>query len=664
MDATIRPGASTLLLTNDAGEQSSVPMISGSLHYYHLKKDAWPRCLDKAKALGLEVVQSYVPWAIHERRARNYDFQSADDRYERDLPAFLRACHERELNVILRPGPHINGELTGFGYPWRLLEDKRIQARGAKGNAAIFAVPPRAFPVPSYASEHFLEEADHWLNAFTEIVAPYCFPHGPLVAAQVDNELSFFFRTGAYDLDYHPDSLALYRRFLSERYDDALPACYGAGANADGIEPPRSFAATTAADLLPHLDWLRFKEWSQLHALRRLAQPLRQALPGLPLIHNFPGSLWGESLSVAEAETVVDIAGYDLYPRGRDHQGVKELCSKLAGDSRLPLIPELACGSWPWWFPAEEGEQQQNALSALMYGVRGFNLYMLADRDRWYGAPLSADGREEHPKYEEVRRLIQSVKTNKLYQLERKVEVALLVPREYYHLSLCTSLIDPLAPMALSLFQLGPQELCREESFGLSCAIQIDAFQFIERIRKSLDELGLPYHQLDSQSATEKLSTYKLIVVPSYDFLNHKLVANLNAFAKQGGCVLYGPQKPSLDECLTPADLAIDGEFVADTQQLEGQLAHWAKRCKRTFLPQGDIELCCYEDTKGPRVIFAANTSDTTQSVDLSLIFDQSSWCCDGLSGAPLPGRTIEVKAAEVRMICCKEASSEPETKR
>jgi beta-galactosidase len=484
-----------------------------------------------------------------------------------------------------------------------------------------------------------------------------------LVAAQVDNELSFFFRSGAYDLDYHPDAIALYRQFIGERYtedtDGSLPLAYGIDIEkVEQLDPPRSFSATEASDLVVHLDWLRFKEWSLLQAIKRLAKPLREKLPELPLIHNFPGSLWGESLSVTDAESELSVAGYDLYPRGRDHQGVKELCQKLAGESRLPLIPELACGSWPWWFPQEDGEQLHNALSALMYGIKGFNLYMLANRDRWFGAPLSAEGYEEHPKYEEVRRLIQACKANGLHQLERKVEVAIVFPRDYYHLSVCTSLVDPLAPMALSLFQLGPPELCRDETFGLSSAIQIDAFDYAAQVKSSLDELGLPYHQLDSGVSSARLSAYKLLVVPTYDFMDSEFVERLDEFGKAGGCVLYGPQKPTRDQHLDAADFSLDGEFVADAVQLKSQLEHWAHRATRTFLPQGDVEVCCYEDESGPRVLFAANTSTSPQTVDLSKIFTQEKdWCCDALSAAPLDGNMLDVGGLEVRMVCCRKAN-------
>ena len=76
-------------------------------------------------------------------------------------------------------------------------------------------------------------------------------PNGPIVAAQVDNEMSHFFRTAAYDQDYHPDAIVLYRRFIAERYGDDLPVGYGS--ELDAIEPPRAMTAKTVEDLLPHL---------------------------------------------------------------------------------------------------------------------------------------------------------------------------------------------------------------------------------------------------------------------------------------------------------------------------------------------------------------------------------------------------------------------------
>jgi beta-galactosidase len=202
-------GPRSLLLGHE-----ELPFLSGAMHYFRVPRRHWERCLDALVELGLVMVESYVPWSVHERSDGRFDFGDgpAADGLERDLSGFLSACAERGLRVMLRPGPCVNAELTFFGFPRRILADQRCLALGSRGNPVIMPTPPRYFPVPSYASKQLLAEAGRWLRAFGDFVAPHCWPDGPVVAAQVDNELSLFFRTGAYDQDYHEDAIELYRR--------------------------------------------------------------------------------------------------------------------------------------------------------------------------------------------------------------------------------------------------------------------------------------------------------------------------------------------------------------------------------------------------------------------------------------------------------------------
>ena len=62
------------------------------------------------------------------------------------------------MHVIVRPGPHINAELTYFGLPERVVWDRECQARTPRDNPVILPIVPVAFPVPSYASDAFLDE--------------------------------------------------------------------------------------------------------------------------------------------------------------------------------------------------------------------------------------------------------------------------------------------------------------------------------------------------------------------------------------------------------------------------------------------------------------------------------------------------------------------------
>ena len=192
------------------------PLIAGSVHYWRLDPADWRACLLGIKQLGFRLVDTYVPWSVHEVAEGVLELGDGDPK--RDIVAFLRLAQELELLAIVRPGPHINAELTYFGVPERIIWDEACQARGPNGHPVVLPMLPRMFPVPSYASEAYLDEVTRYFHLLGERLAPLCHPHGPIVMMQVDNEGAMFFRDGAYDQDYHPDAVAQYRAFLREKY--------------------------------------------------------------------------------------------------------------------------------------------------------------------------------------------------------------------------------------------------------------------------------------------------------------------------------------------------------------------------------------------------------------------------------------------------------------
>ena len=649
--------AGLLLRDPGAGTAEPLPFLAGAMHYYHVPRRHWGRCLDRFVELGLPLVDTYVPWAIHERAPGRYDFGDGPvtDGFERDLGGFLDACTERGLKVILRPGPHINGELTYFGFPQRVLADARCLAVGSLGNPVVLPVPPRAFAVPSYASKTFLQEASVWLRAFGDFAAPYCWPAGPVVAAQVDNELALFFRTGAYDQDYHDDALVLWRRFLGNRYPDGLPAAaYGAGAQLDALEPPRSMDASTPAGLVRHLDWLAAREWIVVKALAHLAKILRMTgFDRVPLTHNFPASVWGEACSLPAVEAELDLAGLDVYLRASEYGQAKAAAQLMAGCSRLPVVPELGCGSWPWWFPLPHEEQQRVALSLLMHGVKGFALYMFVERDRWYGAPVGLDGAKRHERFEGAQRLVRAVQETRLPELARDVPVALMRVRDYERLAICASLADPAPPIALGLLGLGMEELCSEEHFGLAGPPALEYAAALRRATEVLTRLRVPFVIVDSDVSAARLARHRLVLLPGLSFIDRDVLARLAAFVDGGGAVVIAGRTPSLDAAMAP--LAVDlpgGEAVAlDTleAELEARLdALGVARGDGAVDPDVDVEVY---GAGADRVTFVANRSSRTRTVTAAVLGaaeDGELW--DALTGGPVRGE-LRLGPYDVRML-------------
>jgi beta-galactosidase len=130
----------------------------------------WRPALDELRKLGARFVDTYVPWSVHELARGVFDFGRKDPRL--DIVHFLRLAGEVGLFAILRPGPHINAELTHFGIPERVVWDDACQARSAARGRVILPIPPLAFPVPSYSSAAFHAEAAKWLEAVARELAP------------------------------------------------------------------------------------------------------------------------------------------------------------------------------------------------------------------------------------------------------------------------------------------------------------------------------------------------------------------------------------------------------------------------------------------------------------------------------------------------------------
>ncbi len=96
---------------------------------------------------GIDIVDVYLPWGVHEQTDGSLDFGARDPRL--DAVRFLNLAHSLGLLAIVRPGPHINAELTYFGIPERVIWNRDCQARSPRGMPVVLPVPPLAFRSPA-----------------------------------------------------------------------------------------------------------------------------------------------------------------------------------------------------------------------------------------------------------------------------------------------------------------------------------------------------------------------------------------------------------------------------------------------------------------------------------------------------------------------------------
>jgi beta-galactosidase GanA len=90
-----------------------VLLWGGEFHYFRLpSQQLWRDVLEKIKAAGFNGVSLYFDWAYHSPAPGVYDFTGV-----RDVDKLLRMAEEVGLYVVARPGPYINAEVTGGGFP-------------------------------------------------------------------------------------------------------------------------------------------------------------------------------------------------------------------------------------------------------------------------------------------------------------------------------------------------------------------------------------------------------------------------------------------------------------------------------------------------------------------------------------------------------------------
>lgn len=91
----------------DSFEMDGKPFqyVSGSFHYFRAVPDVWEDRLKVMRAAGLNALDTYVEWSLHNPQENVYDFEGIAD-----VERFLTLAQKQGFYVILRPGPYICAE--------------------------------------------------------------------------------------------------------------------------------------------------------------------------------------------------------------------------------------------------------------------------------------------------------------------------------------------------------------------------------------------------------------------------------------------------------------------------------------------------------------------------------------------------------------------------
>ncbi|KAG7036874.1 Beta-galactosidase 8 [Cucurbita argyrosperma subsp. argyrosperma] len=87
-------------------------LVSGSIHYPRSTPEMWPDLIQKSKDGGLDVIETYVFWNLHEPVRNQYDFEG-----RKDLVKFVKLVGAAGLYVHIRIGPYVCAEWNYGGFP-------------------------------------------------------------------------------------------------------------------------------------------------------------------------------------------------------------------------------------------------------------------------------------------------------------------------------------------------------------------------------------------------------------------------------------------------------------------------------------------------------------------------------------------------------------------
>ncbi len=519
-----------------------VPLWVGAAHYFRLDPRSWRPALARLRDVGFRFVDTYVPWGVHETAPGEADFGARDPRL--DVAAFLRIAHDEGLLAIVRPGPHVNAELTWFGLPERIVWDADCQARSPRGGPVILPMLPLSFPVPSYASRAFERETARWYAQVGRELAPLRWPDGPIALVQVDNEGAMYFRDGVAEQDHHPDAIALWHAFVRARYRTfaALCAAWGRDDVAWPPAPPPRWPG--AGPIQAHLDWAAFQDHLVARSIGRMARSLAAGgLSELPTTHNVPMGHEAAPIDLHALSRSVDLVCLDAYARATPRDAANlarrtsEVCELAKASHHPPYGGEIGAGYAPYFPPIAEHDSIFALLASLAFGLRGFDVYMAVDRDRWIGAPIDAEGRER-PFAAFFRALFAALDRVGFASLRRATPVRLVTPRSQRWLERSLSAFGALGGTFLASVGAGVRERCLEDELDRGDGpIAFAGSDALLALEQALARRGVPFAHVAGETASTTLAGARWVVTPTTVVPEPTLARALAAAGRRGAKV-------------------------------------------------------------------------------------------------------------------------------
>ncbi len=504
-------------------------LYAGEIHYFRIDPEQWLERLLAAKALGVTMISTYVPWIWHEPQPGCFDFQGTTHP-RRNVVRFIELARDQGLLIFMRPGPYVMAELAQHGLPhWLAERHPEVVAQDQDGR-------PHATGMVTYLHPTFLTLTHAWYRAVAHALGPYFSSRGgPIVMTQLDNEVGMLHWVSAMP-DHSAETIAAYQEFLD-----------------------RNQVSDTY--------WQQGRFWRAYRAaylarLKAMGTDLGFPRPYVINVHGFKdfsvysrGVEYPTGLSqLSDAATHGDLLGGDFYPGNVTYDTFHDLSLAVTYTQALnppeapSFSPEFQAGRFQDRPLLAPSDLDLAARVAVAYGLNGLSWYMLSGGDNpdhiglfgfrhdWQ-APIGPDG-SRRPSAAVVQHLGRLIKTfgHTLAQTRSVVEVHLGWYSPYYMTE------NPVGGET-------PTAAARRE-----IATEREAWHF-DGIHRVLVRSNIGIGTVTVDGANPIAPEIPLLWMATTRYLDQDTQSRLADYVVAGGTLILGPRVPDRDLNGNPCDV-------------------------------------------------------------------------------------------------------------
>ncbi len=558
--STIKDGALHL-------DGSPVFLLSADYPYYRDHKEDWEMQLTRIKECGVKYVTFYLPWRHHMPEDPmsgqvKYDF-AGKTQPNRDVKYLLELCQKLGLLVVAKPGPFVHAELNYGGLPDYVEPGETTGIEpitNNKGAARTWTnVKEQALPAP--LDPKYLKYVKIWLETVArEILKPYQYPAGPIIAVQILNEGIYSdagHEINAYD--YSKSSLHEWRKFLKKKYKTAgrLSQVYGRDYSSfNDVEFPREWQGVRRRRaILPYMDWGEYVGTF----IPLIVKKYKSFMKGIqvPYLTNFnpPGTdaAHQEAYFAKNNQRLMDKEAHYgftnwlgvIYDKWEDYCRYRQMATRSRG-----ICLEENWGFSKIYDPAYEFCQPSyfQSMAYIAFGATGLNIYTMAATDGWneqldrghlppypHHPPIAEDG-SVRPKYWTLYQMA-SFLNREGVNLTRKKKRAQIAWGLYTPYSQAAAWQQDPGEWQ----KAGFSDVCRGVAYGWD--------PFLRMLAKSDTESDLAYLKEDKLS---DLLKYKMIFTNGFDWMDGATQRKLVDYIRKGGTLVMTGTVPYLNEDMLP----------------------------------------------------------------------------------------------------------------